>query len=75
MIKTTKVKTNLPNPPSILRYGEEAFPVSSDGIVEGLTPDHRRYVIELKRIWKLEEIVVGNTVEDPEGKIEEVRNG
>ena len=65
------IKTNLENPPDELVYcwrePYERFPVGKDGIVEGLSIDHPRFVI-LQYEWKLEIVKV---VEKPQ-KVEEV---
>ena len=65
------IKTNLENPPPELVYcwrePYERFPVGKDGIVEGLSTDHPRFVV-LQYEWKLEIVKV---VEKPQ-KVEEV---
>ena len=65
------IKTNLENPPDELVYcwrePYERFPVGKDGIVEGLSIDHPRFVI-LQYEWKLE---IVKAVEKPQ-KVEEV---
>ena len=57
MSKKVIIRTRLPNPPEELVYcwrePYERFPVGKDGVVEGLSVDHPRFVI-LKQEWKLE---------------------
>ena len=61
MGKSVIIKTNLPNPPEELRYcwrePYEVFPVGKDGVIEGLSTDHPRWLV-LQREWKLEVIEV-----------------